>query len=44
LAQLQSQAPPLELEAIRNERELGAPLCQRFRTLDPVPLAAARSR
>ena len=43
LAQLQSQAPALEFEAIAREleRELGAPLPKRFRSLDPVPLAAA---
>jgi len=43
LAQLQSQAPPVDFAAIRVEleRELGAPVEMRFRELDPVPLAAA---
>ena len=43
LAQLQSQAPPVEFAAIRAalERELDAPLEKRFAELDPVPLAAA---
>ena len=43
LAQLQSQAPPVEFEAIRAalERELDRPLAQSFLELDPVPLAAA---
>ena len=43
LAQLQSNAPPLEWEAIRNalERELGASARDLFAELDPVPLAAA---
>lgn len=43
LAQLQTQAPPVDFEAIRVEleRELGASVETRFRSLDPVPLAAA---
>jgi predicted unusual protein kinase regulating ubiquinone biosynthesis (AarF/ABC1/UbiB family) len=43
LAQLQSQAPPVEFEAIRAgvERELGAATRSLFAELDPVPLAAA---
>ncbi|MEX2209179.1 MAG: AarF/ABC1/UbiB kinase family protein [Myxococcota bacterium] len=43
LAQLQAQAPPVAFAAIRHEleRELGASVEERFRTLDPVPLAAA---
>jgi predicted unusual protein kinase regulating ubiquinone biosynthesis (AarF/ABC1/UbiB family) len=43
LAQLQTQAPAVDFEAIRVEveRELGAPLQRRFRALDPAPLASA---
>jgi predicted unusual protein kinase regulating ubiquinone biosynthesis (AarF/ABC1/UbiB family) len=43
LTQLQSNAPPLEWEAMRAalERELGAPTRALFAELDPVPLAAA---
>jgi predicted unusual protein kinase regulating ubiquinone biosynthesis (AarF/ABC1/UbiB family) len=43
LATLQAQAPPVDFDAIRHEleRELGAPVAERFRSLEPVPLAAA---
>ena len=40
---LQDQVPPAPYEEVREalERELGAPLEERFRSFDPVPLASA---
>jgi ubiquinone biosynthesis protein len=43
LVELQSRVPPLRFEVIRGvvERELGAPLEDRFESFDPEPLGAA---
>ncbi|MCK6540078.1 MAG: AarF/UbiB family protein [Anaerolineales bacterium] len=46
LANLQDEVPPEEYEAIRElaEKELGAPLLEKFEWFDETPLAAASLR